>query len=158
MMQLTRALLAVALVSVLIQPVSSAEPGYARYSTDAPFEDVMDGLRAAIQERGLYINEIMDMAGMLQRTGEDLGLGTPAYTQAKSVQFCSAILSHEMTIESPVRIVNCPFIISVYEKTGESGTTYVAHREISAQEQESSPAMRKVAKMLKDVAEAAIAW
>ncbi|NEV63894.1 DUF302 domain-containing protein [Thiorhodococcus minor] len=158
MMQLTRALLTLALVSALIRPAGAAEPGYVVHTTDGAFEDVMEGLKAAIHERGLYINEIMDMGGMLKRTGEDLELGAPAYTQAKSIQFCSALLSHEMTIEHPERIVNCPFIISIYAKAGEPGTTYVAHREIPAQEQASSPAMKKVAEMLRDLSEAAIAW
>lgn len=158
MMQLTRALLTLALVSALVRPAGAAEPGYVVYTTDSAFEDVMEGLKAAIHERGLYINEVMDMGGMLKRTGEDLELGAPAYTQAKSIQFCSALLSHEMTIERPERIVNCPFVISIYERTGEPGTTYVAHREVPAPEQSSSPAMKQVAETLEALSEAAIAW
>lgn len=135
-----------------------AAGGYVLYRSDAPFDDVFEGLQAAIQERGMYINNVMDMGGMLERTGQDLGLGEPIYTQARSVEFCGALLSHKMTAEDPARIVNCPFIISVYRRADDGDITYVAHREIPAQERDGSPAMAKVAAMLKDLSEAAIAW
>ena len=140
------------------QPAAAADQGYVLYRSDAPFETVLDGLKAVIEERGLYINNVMDIGGMLERTGKDLGSDAPIYTQARSVEFCSAVLSREMTREEPARIINCPFIISVYQRAGEPGTTYLAHREIPARERDTSPAMGKVARMLQDISEAAIAW
>ena len=138
--------------------VTAAPEGYVVYRTEAAPETVLDGLKTAIQEHGLYINNIMDMGGMLDRTGKDLGTPETLYVQAHSVEFCSAVLSRAMLSEDPVRIINCPFIISVYQRPAEPKTTYVVHREIAASERAASPAMERVAAMLKEIAEAAIAW
>jgi uncharacterized protein (DUF302 family) len=135
-----------------------AEDGYAVYESDSSFSDVMDGLKLAIQERGMFINNVMHMNDMLERTGEDLGLGGPLFAEADSVEFCSALLSRKMISEDPRRILNCPFIIAVYSLPGEPGTTYVAHREIPESEIAQSEAMAEVAAMLKGVAEDAISW
>ena len=135
-----------------------AQEGYRTYRSDSSFEDTLDGLKAAIQERGMYINNVMDMSGMLERTGQDLGLAGGTYAQASSVEFCSAPLAHQMTAEHPARIINCPFIISLYRLSAEPGATYVVHRGIPRHEQDASPAMAKIATMLQELSEAAIAW
>ncbi len=74
---------------------------YAVYESESSFEDVMDALKLAIQERGMYINNVMHMGEMLERTGKDLGMEEPIYTQADSIEFCSAVLSRKMTLENP---------------------------------------------------------
>ncbi len=135
-----------------------AAGGYALYESSAAFGDVMDGLKAAIGERGMYINNIMHMGEMLERTGKDLGLGEPVYAKAESIEFCSAILSRKMTAEEPARIVNCPFIVSVYVLPNEPGKTYVVHREIPPDQVAASSVMAEVAENLKAIAEAAVAW
>jgi uncharacterized protein (DUF302 family) len=131
---------------------------YAVYESESGFSDVMDGLKLAIQQRGMFINNVMHMNEMLERTGEDLGLGGPLYEQAESVEFCSAVLSRKMIAEDPRRIVNCPFIIAVYTLPGEPDKTFVAHRVIPHAQTEQSEAMKEVAAMLKDVAEDAVSW
>ncbi len=131
---------------------------YAVYESESSFSDVMDGLKLAIQQRGMFINNVMHMNDMLERTGNDLGLGGPLFGQADSVEFCSAVLSRKMISEDPRRIVNCPFIIAVYTLPDESETTYVAHRKISAAETEQSPAMREVAAMFEQIAGDAVSW
>jgi hypothetical protein len=40
----------------------------------------------------------------------------------------------------------------------ETDTTYVSHREIPPEQIESSPAMAKVAEMLRSISEAAVSW
>ena len=137
---------------------AQAADQYAVYESDSSFEDVLDGLKLAIQERGMYINNVMHMDEMLERTGKDLGLTDKIYAQAQSVEFCSAVLSRKMTAEDPTRIVNCPFIIAVYTLPNAAGTTYVVHRNIPAAERDASPVMGEVADMLSDVAEAAVSW
>lgn len=144
-------------IGLLAQSVVGA-PGYAVYTTDSAFTDVMDGLKMAIQERGMYINNVMNMGEMLERTGQDLGLGSSPFGQAESIEFCSAVLSREMIQEESARVVNCPFIISVYTLPGNADTTYVAHREIPPDQVESSPVMAKVAEMLRSIAEAGVSW
>lgn len=149
----------------LLLAVASLTPGWARsaddyvvHQSEDSFTDVMDGLKLAIQERGMFINNVMHMDEMLARTGEDLGFETALFGQAHSVEFCSAVLSRKMAAEDPRRIVNCPFIIAVYTLPGEPGTTYVVHRRIPAAEREQSEAMRAVAEMLEAVAEGAVSW
>jgi uncharacterized protein (DUF302 family) len=137
---------------------AQATDGYAVYESDSSFEDVLDGLKLAIQERGMYINNIMQMDEMLERTGKDLGMEEKIYGQAQSVEFCSALLSRKMTAEDPARIVNCPFSIAIYTLPDDQGTTYVVHRLIPDAELEASPVMREIADMLKAVAEGAISW
>lgn len=132
---------------------------YAVYESENSFSDVMDGLRLAIEQRGMFINNVMHMNEMLERTGQDLGFeNDPLFEQADSIEFCSAVLSRKMISEDPRRIVNCPFIIAVYTLPGEPDTTYVAHRAIPSAETEQSEAMQAVAAMLQEIAEDAVSW
>jgi uncharacterized protein (DUF302 family) len=154
--------LALLMAASLPGAVAAAGPaptnGYAVYESDSSFEDVLDGLKLAIQERGMYINNVMHMGDMLTRTGKDLGTDETLYTHAQSVEFCSAVLSRKMLAEAPARIVNCPFIIAVYTLPDDPGTTYVVHRQIPRTEIESSAVMHEIADMLKDVASSAVSW
>jgi hypothetical protein len=135
-----------ALTALALLPAAALAAGpYAVYESDSGFETVMEGAKTAILERGMYINNIMHMGEMLERTGE-------------SIEFCSAVLSRKMTLEDPSRIVNCPFILSIYTLPGESDRTYVAHRVISEEEIAGSEIMTEVAEMLKGVAEGATSW
>ena len=159
MLDLTKPLSILTLAATLwVSSLAQAAEGYAVYESESSFEDVLQGLKLAIEERGMYINNLMNLGEMLERTGKDLGMEETIFTRAESVEFCSAVLSREMTSEAPARLVNCPFIIAVYTLPGDGGTTYVAHREIPAAETDASPAMAKVAAMLKDVASAAVSW
>lgn len=145
--------------ALLVSAVSTVSADdYTVYESESSFSDVMDGLKLAIQQRGMFINNVMHMNEMLERTGEDLGLGGPLFGQAESIEFCSAVLSRKMISEDPRRIVNCPFIIAVYTLPGEADTTYVAHREIPSSETDQSEAMQEVAAMLKSVSEDAVSW
>ncbi len=149
---------AIALVCHVFAATAAADERYAVYESDSSFGDVIDGLKLAIQERGMYINNVMHMDEMLERTGKDLGMDETIYTHAQSIEFCSALLSRRMTAEDPTRIVNCPFIIAVYTLPDEPDTTYVVHRRIPADETDASPVMREVADMLQGVAEGAVSW
>jgi uncharacterized protein (DUF302 family) len=146
------------LIMALIPTLAAAGPGYAVYPSQAGFDDVLDALKLAIEERGMYINNVMHLSEMLERTGKDLGQEPPIYQRAESVEFCSAVLSREMTNEDPARLVNCPFIIGLYTLRGASGTTYVVHREIPQDQVAGSPVMARVATMLKEIAGAAASW
>jgi len=145
---------------LLLVPMTTvmAADSYAVHTGQSDFETVLEGAEAAILERGLYINDQMPMNTMLERTGKDLGMNEKLYLHAQSIEFCSAMLARKMTSEDPRRIVNCPFILTVYVLPGEPDKTHVAYRKIPAQEVASSAAMAEVAAMLRAVAEAAIAW
>lgn len=131
---------------------------YAIYESENDFETVVEGAKLAIQERGMYINNVMHMDEMLERTGKDLGIDRKIYEKAHSIEFCSSVLSRKMTSEDPGRIVNCPFILSIYVLPEEPNKTYVAHRTVSEQEIESSEIMAEISEMLKGVAEGAVSW
>jgi uncharacterized protein (DUF302 family) len=135
-----------------------AADAYAVYESRSDFETVMDGAKMAIQERGMYINKLMHMDEMLERTANDLGMKEKIYEKAQSIEFCSAVLARKMTSEDPARMVVCPFILSIYVLPAEPDKTYVAYRRVSEQEIESSQVMAEVAEMLKSVAEGAISW
>jgi len=156
MSSISRLLLAAC--AALAVNVSAHAGEYAVYESDSSFEDVMDALKLAIQERGMYINNIMHLGEMLERTGKDLGMNETIYTNADSVEFCSAVLSRKMAAEDPARIINCPFIIAVYTLPDQPDTTFVVHRTIPAAETEQSAIMREVADMLESVAEGAVSW
>jgi uncharacterized protein (DUF302 family) len=158
MISLNRVLIPVCTLLALTAPPVQAEDGYVVYESESGFDDVMDAVKLAIEEQGMYINNVMHMNEMLERTGKDLGMDEPIYGQAESIEFCSAVLSRRMTSEMPARIVNCPFIIAVYTLPGQSDTTYVVHRRIPASEVESSAVMRDVAQMLETVASSAAEW
>jgi len=138
---------------VILSGQTSADSPYAVYKSESGFNDVMDALKMAIEERGMYINNVMHMDEMLERTGKDLGLGGKLYEHAESIEFCSAILSRKMTSENPARIVNCPFIISVYTLPDQPDTTYIAHRKVWIGDGEGI--MMEIEAMLKSVAGAA---
>jgi uncharacterized protein (DUF302 family) len=149
----------IALFLLICPGLTLAEKGpYVTRSAESGFEEVMQNLRLAIQDRGLYINNEMHMAEMLERTGKDLGFSGQAYLKAESIEFCSAVLSRKMVEEDPRRVVNCPFIISVYVLPAEPGRTFVAYRAPALEETQASAVMREVAEMLQTLATAAVAW
>ena len=149
---------ALATIALLALPAHAWSAPYAVYVSESDFDTVMEGAKSAIAERGLYINNIMHLGEMLERTGKDLGIGGPLYARAESIEFCSATLSRKMIAEDPNRLVNCPFILSIYTLPGQEGKTYVVHRHVPAEETANSAVMREVAEMLKGVAEGAASW
>lgn len=133
---------------------AQAESPFAVYKSESAFEDVMEGLKMGIQGNGMYINNVMHMGEMLERTGKDLGATEQLYLKAESIEFCSAVLSRRMAGENPARIVNCPFIMSVYVKPDEPDTTYIVHRRVNLGDE--SDVMQDVESMLEALAEEAV--
>jgi uncharacterized protein (DUF302 family) len=138
--------------------LAGAAQGFTVVESGASFDETLEALKLAIQDRGMTIKDVMHIGEMLERTGKDLGQTRRIYEKAESVQFCSAVLSREMAAEDPAQIANCPFVISVYTLPGKLGTTYLAYREVPRDRVGGSPAMSKVSAMLKEVAGAAAAW
>jgi uncharacterized protein (DUF302 family) len=130
-----------------------AEELYVVYRSSSSFEDVVQALQLAIEEKGLYLNNRLQIGDMLERTGKDLGLGEPLYLKAVSFEFCSALLSRRMTSENPARIINCPYIISVYVLPAEPQTTNVVHRRLDLEDE--SPVMKEAEAMLESLGRAA---
>lgn len=132
---------------------AAAESPYAVYKSESSFDDVMQALKMAIEEKGMYINNVIHMGEMLERTGKDLELGANRFKNAESIEFCSALLSHKMTAENPARIVNCPYIISVYVLAKEPDATYVVHRRLNIGDD--APVMQEVEELLESLGQSA---
>jgi len=135
-----------------------AGDAFSVYESANDFDTVIAGAKLAIQERGMYINNLMHIDEMLERTGKDLRLGGKVYERAWSIEFCSAVLSRRMAAEDPGRIVYCPFTLAVYVLPGQPDKTYVAHRAVPEDEIRASETMAEVAAMLKAIAEEAVSW
>jgi uncharacterized protein (DUF302 family) len=128
--------------------IASDSP-FAVYESELPFEIVMQDLQTAIEGKGFYVNNIVHMDKMMERTGKDLGMDKQIYLRAESIEFCSAVLSRRMTEENPHRIVNCPFNISVYVLPSKPDTTYIVHRRVTMGDR--SAVMEEVEQMLESL-------
>ncbi len=97
------------------------------YTSDSAFEEVVENIKMAIVDRGMLVSGTLHVSDMLNRTAPDLGF-SEVFTQAESVEFCSAQISHLMAQAAPENIVNCPFTIAVYVRSAEPGQVRVAFR------------------------------
>lgn len=97
------------------------------FKAKGKYEDVRDQLQAAIEGKGLKINHMNQIAGMLERTGKDLGASKQIYGGGEQFEFCSATISRAMMEADPHAIVMCPYIISVYTVPNDPAV-YVAYR------------------------------
>jgi uncharacterized protein (DUF302 family) len=97
------------------------------YQSTESFEDVIDNIKMAIEERGMLVSGTLHVSEMLNRTGPDLGY-KKVFEKAESVEFCSASISHQMTQVAAENMAICPFTISVYLKADEPDQLYVAYR------------------------------
>lgn len=153
-MKVFRIYILVILLTLFSAAQSQASGPYVVNSSSHSFEDVLETLKMAIEERGLFINNIMHLGEMMERTGKDLGYDKPVLLKAESVEFCSAVLSRKMIKENPARVVNCPFVIAVYVLPEEPDKTYVAYRNVKLGDD--GDALCEVDEMLSDLAKAAV--
>jgi uncharacterized protein (DUF302 family) len=132
-------LLAACALFCLSLPALAAESYSVRFTTQGSFTEVRDAVQAAIEGKGLKINHTNLIAGMLERTGKDLGAAKQVYTNGEQFEFCSATLSRAMMEADPHAIVMCPFNISVYTIPGDAHV-YIAYIKPPATE---NPALKK---------------
>lgn len=130
-----------ALCALLCLPLSAlAAEGYnVLFKTQGDFQSVRDSVQSAIEGKGLVINHTNLIAGMLERTGKDLGATKQIYTNGEQFEFCSATISRAMMEADPHAIVMCPYIVSVYTLPGDKNV-YVAYRKPAASK---NPALKK---------------
>lgn len=123
----------------LTLPALAAENFSVLFKTQGTFEAVRDSVQAAIEGKGLKVNHVNYIAGMLERTGKDMGATRQVYAQGEQFEFCSATLSRAMMEADPHAIVMCPFNISVYTIPGDA-QVYIAFIRPAAAE---NPALKK---------------
>lgn len=132
-----------------------ASPAFAQdivsYTTDLDFDDVAFGVESAILDRGLVIDNVSHIGEMLERTRADVGSDVVLFTQADAYSFCSATLSREVMEADPMNIGFCPYDIFVAEQADMPGQVIVGYRAFPEGE------MQKIAKLLDDIIQAAIA-
>ena len=114
------------IVQAAAEPAESAGP-IVIYPTEGSFDDMIDNIKMAIEERGMLVSSVLHASDMLNRTGPDLGY-QPVFKRAEAVEFCSAVLAHRMTQAAVENVSLCPFTIAVYIRTDEPEKLYVSYR------------------------------
>lgn len=117
-----------AILALVVVCHSASAQDIAIRSTQAAFEDVKFELQNAIVGRGLTVDVNGDVAGMLARTGADLGGAKPIYKQAEYFSFCSAKLSRATMEADPANLGFCPYVVFIYETVAAPGMVHVGYR------------------------------
>lgn len=92
------------------------------------FEDVKFDLTNVVIERGLVVDYTGNVAGMLDRTGADVGSTKKLYRHAEYLVFCSAKLSRQMMEADQSTMGFCPFVLFIYEREDKPGEIVVGTR------------------------------
>ena len=125
------------------------------------FEGVVLDVKNAIINRGYVIDYVGHFNKMLERTSEAVGSVTEAgakspYKNAQYLQFCAAKLTHEAISANPQSIVNCPYVVYVYELNAKPGVIHVGYRPpISGPSKRSRAAISGIAALLEEIAKEA---
>lgn len=98
------------------------------YSKTAKFEEVLEDLKLAIQEKGLVIDYESFVNRMLERTGKDVGSARKLYADARAFVFCSAALSRKTMEADPANASFCPYGVMVYATSQQPGTVHVSYK------------------------------
>lgn len=149
-----------ALVMALSLGVAAAhaesEPGYKAYSKAGKFEDVMFELQNAIINHGLVVDYTGRLNGMLERTSEVVGRGSP-YVEANYLHFCSAKLTHGAVSADPLNIAICPYVVFIFETKSEPGKIHVGYRRpITDRSARSRQVLAKVEALLDEIVREAV--
>jgi len=151
---------AIAAGSMLILGLSSAGPASASdavtYSrSGSSYEDVRLELESAIIKEGLKIDFTGNIAGMLERTGKDVGSNAPVYIKAEYFTFCSAKLSRQMMEADPANMSNCPYVVFIYQRAATIKEVSVGYRKLKP-EGRGKKALEEINVMLDRIAKAAV--
>lgn len=152
-------LTAIALFSVFLSTAAPAteSTGLKELTKTGKFADVRDDLKAAIVNRGYVVDYVGQFNKMLERTSEAVGSVTAAgakspYIDAEFLQFCAAKLTHDAVSANPQNIVNCPYVVYVYELNGKPDTIHVGYRQpVGGVSKLSRKAIGEIDKLLNDI-------
>jgi uncharacterized protein (DUF302 family) len=147
---------AVLIVLAAAAPAGAADELFTR-SKAGSFDDVKFDLSNAIIERGLVVDHTGNIAGMLERTGADVGSTKQLYRHAEYFVFCSAKLSREMMEADPTNVGLCPFVIFAYERADKPGEIVVGFRNPPMRGADASrKSLGAVASLLKEIVDEAM--
>lgn len=99
-----------------------------RHSAKGKYQDVVDEVKLAIEQRGLVVDHESHIGAMLERTGKDVGSARRIYLGAQAFSFCSAVLSRKTMEADPANIAFCPYVLAVYETLRRPGIVNVTFR------------------------------
>ncbi len=127
------ALLLASLMFMVELPAANANEGLKELTRTGDFAEVRDDLNSAIVNRGYVVDYVGKFNKMLERTSEAVGSVTQTgakspYREAEFLQFCAAKITHEAISANPQNIVNCPYVVYVYELTSKPGLIHVGYR------------------------------
>jgi uncharacterized protein (DUF302 family) len=138
----------------------SADEGPVRtVRVSGEFEDVRDGIRQAIEGKGINIAHTLPAGDMLNRTGADFGVEKNVFLQAETVEFCSARISHRLAQANHENILLCPFTISIYVPSDDADHVYLSwRRPFSLGDEESQAAVQEMVELMEAIVREATEW
>jgi len=146
-----------AAISVAPSTVLASEPGDTIKTVTGDFHEVFGDLQDAVINRGLVIDYVGDVGKMLERTADaakgSAGSDTKVpYLNARYLQFCSAVVTHEAVDADVSNLAMCPYVVFAYETRVEPGKVSVGYRKINlAPSAASQVAQAKVHNLLEAV-------
>jgi uncharacterized protein (DUF302 family) len=117
--------------------------GVVLYETKAKFDEARQDLEDSIVNRGYVIDYNAKIGAMLERTGGDVGASRQIYSNAETMQFCSAVLSRKAMEADPSNIAYCPYALFVYAQPDTPAKSFVGFRRLGETGSESSKAAIK---------------
>ncbi len=116
----------------------------------AAYQDVRLELENAILAEGLKVDLTGDIAGMLKRTGPDVGSNVPVYKNAEFFAFCSAKLSRAMMEPDPANMAQCPYVVFLYQREATLNEVTVGYRKVKV-EGRAAKALEEINAMLERI-------
>jgi hypothetical protein len=127
-------------------------------TVEASFVSVLQDLQDAIVNRGLVIDYVGHVDTMLDRTAEASGIKETPYLNARYMQFCSSVLTHEASAADPSNLSMCPYLVFAYEARNAPGKVVLGYRAPDVRNDDASKAVgAKVEALLKEIIDEAAA-
>ena len=143
-----------AVLSVASSTVFAGGPGDTIKTVKGDFDEVFGDLQDAVINRGLVIDYVGDVGKMLERTA-NAAKGSDAkvpYLNARYLQFCSAVITHEAVEADVHNLAMCPYVVFAYEARTDPGKVSVGYRQIELTASSASQAAQaKVHNLLQEV-------
>lgn len=121
------------------------------YTFNADYEEVWDGLQAALHARGLTVSSVSHVGDMLERTGKELGRTKKIYGKARVLEFCSAVLSRDMLEKNPHFLSFCPYQIMVYTLPENEKKVHLSYRRLIWKDDSGKDILAAVEKLLEEL-------
>ena len=126
---------------------------------EGDFNDTLMGVKSAVRGKGINIAHTLPASFMLNRTARDFGITENVFTDAETIEFCSARISHLLAQANHENILLCPFTISVYMLTKDPGHVYLSwRRPFTLPGEESAVAVKEVEALIESIISEATEW